>query len=682
MISRDRQDIVNLPRMSSSHSPRPIDKNSHKHKRTPSPILLKKEKKRRNTANFKSRVESDVNGIYRAPIQAGIVAATALNNDNPDANFALQAGTAGSGFASFFLGLGLSKLFKRFFPDQQGVNPVYRTAKTLASLGQAIGTLIGSLVPTQLGQKIAVGILAPLFSFVFGLATPIVWLVKKQFKQPFIHPKKQPTEPTDLQKKGNNKYKPESYLIANNKLFYVQSDKSLLEIELKESDDENPGQYKNNEIGKALKAYLSTSSPKKIKKEGRKLLELADEERSLFKTNHEGWSKYLKTALVLGTSIGVIVGIILTLTTPLFVSVGAATAIAGAIGGIASVVITAIAVPLINKIRKSGATTTGPLNKDAFRNNYPRAGITVGSALGAILGFILGTFVFPGVGSMTGLALGAAIGSIVGGATLTLLGEKISNYVNTNWRSGLNKETDNSWDYAIRTTAFLFGFLGTLIGVLAMPAAGVGAAAFMGVAFVGAALGSAIGSLMGALIGLIVVKVSRLCSVENGKLVEKKADELPWSQRVCVGAMKGSLLGTGIGFLIGLLIGGPAGAITGAIIGNSIGGFAGGCISALDDSSSLQVWKNLFAKIGEWFSPSPPAPTSNRPAASPNPHPTFTRELQCQGDRLIVPTKISDLSDQPVTPSHSRFFQPKPKHSSGAAPTFQPQRTLNITLSS
>lgn len=279
---------------------------------------------------------------------------------------------------------------------------------------------------------------------------------------------------------------------------------------------------------------------------------------TLARTGTEGWSKYGKTSLVYGTYIGQIFGF--AFPHAVHSNMLANIAVMGGLVGAGSFLLSLVLVPAINYIAKKVLVSD---SKENFRSNYVRSGITVGVSLGATVGFILGSVLFPGIGSAIGMAIGTAVGGILGGATLGVYGGKITRSLQKNW--GISKDTDNSWDYATRTSSGWFACLGAAIGFfLPIP----------GGALAGAAIGGLIGGLVGWGAGFGIIRAARAISPE-----EPKAKTLPWTQRVSTGSSIGSIIFGAIGLTIGLL-GGPFGAMAGAALGFAIGGFLGGIIGA------------------------------------------------------------------------------------------------------
>ena len=289
-----------------------------------------------------------------------------------------------------------------------------------------------------------------------------------------------------------------------------------------------------------------------------------------YKTGIEGWSKYAKTFLVFGMYVGEVIGTVMA-----FVVRGDYVrniAVFGAIGSLITFAVGIVAVPLINKFFGDVLIT----QKDVFRNNYVRSGITLGIALGSAIGF----FIFPVLGPAVGMAIGAAFGSVVGGVLLGGFGYRITKYAQKNWH--VKEDTDNSWDYATRNSSYLFGFLGAAVGFLFIPVPGG--------ALMAAAIGSAVASAIGWGIGLYVIRQARRTSPE-----EQKATTLPWTQRIANGSMIGSMIGVTLGFCIGLAFG-PGGAIMGATLGFSAGAMIGGLGYGLYDRKARELIIMFFRR--------------------------------------------------------------------------------------
>lgn len=305
------------------------------------------------------------------------------------------------------------------------------------------------------------------------------------------------------------------------------------------------------------------------------VLKTPEAKRNLYaRTGKEGWSKYGKTCLVYGASLGQVAGAIYSQVKR--TNIMASMAIGSGIASIGSFLLGITLIPLINKLCSKILVSD---SKDSFRNNYIRSGMTLGTAIGSAVGFLLGTVLLPGLGSTAGMLLGAAIGSMVGGVTLGVSGRRISQSVNTKWK--ISDDTDNSWDYATRSTSFLCAFLGSAIGFfLPIP----------GGALVGAALGGAIAGAIGWAAGFGVIHTARKINP-----IEPKSTTLPWTQRMASGSGIGSLIGSVLGFVLGMA-GGPLGAIAGAALGGAIGGFIGGVCGVLYEKKARRSLSQVFVK--------------------------------------------------------------------------------------
>lgn len=284
----------------------------------------------------------------------------------------------------------------------------------------------------------------------------------------------------------------------------------------------------------------------------------------------EGWSKYAKTAIVLGMSLGQAIGAIVSFATGQ--NIFSCLAIGGGISALVCFTASVILVPLINK-HFNNILISDPHDKDSIRNNYIRSGITLGLSLGAVIGF----FLFPALGAVAGMGIGAAFCSVALGIVMGKYGQRISQYTKQQWGVGarLERGTDNSWDYATRNTSYACAFLFSVVGFfLPIP----------GGSLVGAALGSAVGGVVGWFSGLYIIKKAR-----ELQPVEQPAETVPWTQRIANGANVFSLIGAAVGFGIGTLLLGPLGSIEGATLGFAIGGFVGSICGALFDKTAVNI---------------------------------------------------------------------------------------------
>jgi hypothetical protein len=289
---------------------------------------------------------------------------------------------------------------------------------------------------------------------------------------------------------------------------------------------------------------------------------------------NDGWTKYGKAALTYGIFLGQFCGAIYAKCHHAVLNI--CVAIASAVIGLTSFIASLILVPLLNKLLFNVF-----INKD-YRSNYLRSGIVLGGALGSILGFVVGTFLFPGLGSAFGLALGMAAGSALGGYLLGKHGDRLTAYIEKHWTK--TKDTDNSWDYTTRNSAYIFAFLGTAIGFL-LPIPG------------GTALGAAIGSAIGWCAGIYIIKKARQKSPIEVLATDLDKPILPWTQRAANAATKRAIIGGLIGFAIGFLAGGPPLAFTLAIVGFGIAGFVGGGLGAYKERKEIVKKENEIKQL-------------------------------------------------------------------------------------
>ncbi len=306
-------------------------------------------------------------------------------------------------------------------------------------------------------------------------------------------------------------------------------------------------------------------------------------------TGLEGWSKYGKTLLVFGMALGQFLGISIALL--LRASTGAAKVASILWSGMAGVglfVIGLVLIPIINKYTNRSLTITKP-DKDKFRNNYIRTGMTLGLAIGVLLGAMIAVHVFPILfpaicqGLQTdalysiGMIVGGALFSIAGGILTGVKGHKISLYTQTKWN--ISGNTENSWDYATRTTSMVGASVGALIGFF-IPIPG----GFL----IGSAVGTAVGGIVGWFAALPIIALARKLKPDEGP----PSEQLSWAQRVGSGANIGTVIGGLLG-LIGGALGGPIGLIGGAILGSAIGGIIGAAVATTLGKEGMGVIKQL-----------------------------------------------------------------------------------------
>ncbi len=298
----------------------------------------------------------------------------------------------------------------------------------------------------------------------------------------------------------------------------------------------------------------------------------------------EGWSKYSKIALVFGASIGQSIGAYLSYVggCDATTSWGNIT-IYGAIAATISFFVAVILVPIVNYLTRDQADETArgiwvTNNREIFNTNYIRTGMTLGVAIGTILGGLLGPALFSGLSASLGIAIGAGFFSIISGLGLGLYGYKLSLYLQKNW--GLSVNSDNSWSYASRNTSYVFGFIGSAVACILCPGAAL---------LQSAAIGSSISGLVGWFAGLGVIWKARQVEPDEEKT---KATGLPWTQRIAIGASRGSTIGAFVGLILGLCSGGSLGLVGWISLASALGGISGSIIEGTADP----VAQNLISK--------------------------------------------------------------------------------------
>jgi hypothetical protein len=267
---------------------------------------------------------------------------------------------------------------------------------------------------------------------------------------------------------------------------------------------------------------------------------VANGEKSNLVMGEASWSKFEKTFLVGGTSVGQIAGVIYSdcVKTPLTTSM----LVGGEIFGLASTLIGIITIPLINKFFGK-ALKSDKNDPNAFRHNYARSGMAVGTAIGSTIGVFLG--------GPIGAALGGAIGNLLGGAIFAKYGKQISEYTQKKWN--VDRTTQNPWDYACRSTSAYFAGIGSIIGFcLPIP--------------FGMLAGGFIGGIIGS--GLSFLIIGAAAAKRTGP-TEEKAHTLAWNERLGNGGKKGMILGGLIGLVVALT--GPVGMVAGIGLGAAIG---------------------------------------------------------------------------------------------------------------
>src|SRR6185437_10585821 len=104
--------------------------------------------------------------------------------------------------------------------------------------------------------------------------------------------------------------------------------------------------------------------------------------------------------------------------------------------------------------------------------------------------------------------------------------------------------SQNTWDYANRATATLFGSVGAILGfIVPIPGASV--------------LFGAVFGFVGWHLGFSVIHTAREIEPTDTKSI------MPWSIRVGVGSTVGATIGGALFFVAGLVVGGPLGAMAG-----------------------------------------------------------------------------------------------------------------------
>jgi hypothetical protein len=295
---------------------------------------------------------------------------------------------------------------------------------------------------------------------------------------------------------------------------------------------------------------------------------LQDEESIDAQVGTEGWSKYAKTALVLGASAGQFFGGIISylhdcdsLTSTSNIT------LYSALASVATFFAVMTFVPLINYLtrNKNEKTARGILvtdDRSLFNNNYVRAGLTLGVAMGTILGGIWGPVLIPGLSAEVAIALGASFLSIIAGIGLGFYGQKLSSYFEISW--GVSSTTENSWSYAARSTANFFSYLGIALAYALCPAATLMHTAL---------IGSAIGSLIGWFAGLFIMCLARKIEPDEAAM---NAATLPWTQRIAIGTTRGTIIGAVAGLALGFVAGGPFTLVGWSVFLGTLGGIIGG----------------------------------------------------------------------------------------------------------
>lgn len=501
--------------------------------------------------------------------------------DNVNAAYDAEVGTLAGLGSGIIMGFVLHFLFRRYYKAKKSLNPLYRTFKTLASLGMSVGIFIANILPMPATAKgFFAAVFADIACLVIGLFALPYWLIRQYILKTPANLRHQFTKTGN---EGWSKYAKTALVFgtylgqALGALFGYVSHSNLLTTLA---------------IGSAVGAITCFAASlifvPLINKFFAKKLITEGYDIYLFNRRNLGRTYFNKNrkALIL-TNIGekcaayfVENGQLNSEPVQITLSPSQISKINeewhydvnGKVENISNNDL-CIADITTQACLKSGRADP----KDQFRNNYIRTGITLGLAVGSILGFILGTLIFPGLGSLIGMLLGGAVTAIFGGILIGKHGHKIS--YNLQKKLNITTESDNSWDYASRSTSYAFAFLGAAIGFFVPVPGGF---------FIGAALGSAIGGVIGWFAGLGIVKKARKMNP-----VENKAETLPWTQRVGSGLNIGSIIGAVIGFGLGVL-GGPLGALAGATLGLAVGGVIGSACGALADKPARGLMKQAL----------------------------------------------------------------------------------------
>jgi hypothetical protein len=289
----------------------------------------------------------------------------------------------------------------------------------------------------------------------------------------------------------------------------------------------------------------------------------------------EGWSKYAKTALVLGSSLGQLLGGIISYTqnSDAITTMGNIT-LYSAIASVVSFFAVMIGVPLINHLtrNKNEPKASGILvtdDRDIFNNNYVRSGLTLGVALGTILGAFLGPVLISGLSIEVAIAIGASACSIICGVGLGFYGQNLTVYFEKCW--GISRSTENSWSYAARSTSYFCSYLGIAVAYALCPGAAL---------MQSTVIGSAIASLIGWFSGLFITWLARQIEPDETRM---KAVTLPWTQRISSGTTKGAIIGAVAGLAISFLVGGPFSLAGWCVLLSALGGIIGGIKNTVSD---------------------------------------------------------------------------------------------------
>lgn len=569
-------------------------------------------------------------------------------DDSADAiNFKIQLENVVGSVGGFFLGLILHGICYYFYRRNRSLNPLYRNFKTLASAGTVLGNVISSFLPIPSGhpQKILTNICIDICGLALGLFALPFWAFRR-----FSKSKYELEVPYEV---------PEDKEIDFEKIYIYVKDGELEYAAINQKGILERRKLTKKDLGQHYSTILSTitetENTQSLDEEQMEALFVAlghyDYVRKFknpyTKLGNEGWSKYGKTFLVYGLSLGQIIGVIYACFVP--VNMLASMAIFGGITALVTFVGSLALIPLINWLTNGALTTK---SRDKFRNNYIRTGMTLGLAVGSVLGFIIGSLV-PGLGIVVGMAIFSAAFSIILGAAIGASGYQLSEKIHGKWRniepceilkSNIKPKEDNLGQLSMTANMGYVRFrnrlyyvnrlkkkvtaieglsdaeirefdrrleparqrilapdelsiAGNLSGYVHFDTGNSFCYASRGLAYFFAYIGTIVGlflpvpggmfvgAALGAAIGSMVGWFAGLLVVEEARRISPNEEKtnLPWTQRLATGSSAFAVIGAGIGFGLGFLGGGPAGAVFGMMLGLAIGGIVGGIGGILFD---------------------------------------------------------------------------------------------------
>lgn len=322
------------------------------------------------------------------------------------------------------------------------------------------------------------------------------------------------------------------------------------------------------------------------------------------------WSKRLKTGMVVGNQVGLLIGFAIAASTlgvvdKLPLANACINTLCTVIGGVTGGIIALIAGPMLTaldqylkhfswyqnprtKITGMASWIYNKLASMANSNNVNnpasnriKAGLQLGGSIGAIAGFCLGSLI-PGPGTVIGMGLGAAIGSLVG-AGAGYVAEPVLTY----FKDASVKElgSANPWSNRMRCGGILGASAGLIVSCFFPPAA----------LFI-----IPLCSLAGALVFTAIepCQVYILTSVHGERIRDDKnllqdSTGNPWTARLPIGCMTGAA----IGGIIGFAAGGPAGIALGLGIGGTVGGLLGCAFTNNIRARLLSLVSPLYQKV-------------------------------------------------------------------------------------